>query len=236
MMVIPAIDLRGGRCVRLVQGDRARELLYSDDPVAVARHWAAQGARWLHVVDLDGAFAGRPVHLELIRAIAAATSLPVQVGGGFRTPADLGAGLRAGAARIIVGTSAPALAAEAARLGDQIVASVDVKDGQVTEQGWTVQTGRDPVAAARTLIELGFLRLIYTDAQRDGTLQGLDAETVRHFVRAVGVPVIAAGGIASEADLDALASTGVEGVIVGRALYEGRIDLRTAARFDGAPC
>jgi phosphoribosylformimino-5-aminoimidazole carboxamide ribotide isomerase len=236
MMVIPAIDLRGGRCVRLVQGDRSRELLYSDDPVAVARHWAAQGARWLHVVDLDGAFAGRPVHLELIRAITAAASVPVQVGGGFRTPADLGAGLDAGARRIIVGTSAPALAAEASRLGDRVVASVDVKDNQVTEHGWTVQTGRDPITAARTLIDLGFSRLIYTDARRDGTLQGIDAEAVRQFVREVGVPVIAAGGIASQADLAALASTGVEGVIVGRALYEGRIDLRTAARFDGAPC
>ncbi len=236
MMVIPAIDLRGGRCVRLVQGDRARELLYSADPIAVARHWAGQGARWLHVVDLDGAFAGRPVHLELIRAIAAAASIPVQVGGGFRTPADIAAGLNAGAARIILGTAAPVLAAEAARLGDRVIASVDVKDGQVTEHGWTVQTGRDPLAAARSLIELGFTRLIYTDARRDGTLEGIDAEAVRHFVREVGVPVIAAGGIASEADLAALASTGVEGVIVGRALYEGRVDLRTAARFDGAPC
>ncbi len=236
MMVIPAIDLRGGRCVRLIQGDRAHELLYSDDPVAVARHWAGQGARWLHVVDLDGAFAGRPVQLDLIRAIAAATSLPVQVGGGFRTSADLAAGFDAGASRIILGTAAPALAAEAARLGDRVVASIDVKDGQVTEQGWTVQTGQDPLAAARSLIELGFSRLIYTDARRDGTLEGIDAEAVRHFVREVGVPVIAGGGIASEADLAALASTGVEGVIVGRALYEGRIDLRAAARFDGAPC
>ncbi|OLC29575.1 MAG: 1-(5-phosphoribosyl)-5-[(5-phosphoribosylamino)methylideneamino]imidazole-4-carboxamide isomerase [Armatimonadetes bacterium 13_1_40CM_64_14] len=236
MMVIPAIDLRGGRCVRLIQGDRAHELLYSDDPVAVARHWAGQGARWLHVVDLDGAFAGRPVQLDLIRAIAAATSLPVQVGGGFRTSADLAAGFHAGASRIILGTAAPALAAEATRLGDRVVASVDVKDGQVTEQGWTVQTGREPTAAARSLIEMGFSRLIYTDARRDGTLEGIDAEAVRHFAREVGVPVIAAGGIASEADLAALASTGVEGVIVGRALYEGRIDLRAAARFDGAPC
>lgn len=236
MMVIPAIDLRGGRCVRLIQGDRARELLYSDNPVAVARHWAAQGARWLHIVDLDGAFAGRPVHLELIKAIVAATSLPVQVGGGFRTPADIGAGLDAGASRIIVGTSAPTLAAEVVRFGNRLVASIDVKDGQVTAQGWTVQTGRDPVAAARTLIELGFSRLIYTDARRDGTLQGIDPNAVRRFVREVGVPVIAAGGIASEADLAALASTGVEGVIVGRALYEGRIDLRTVGRFDGAPC
>lgn len=236
MMVIPAIDLRGGRCVRLIQGDRARELLYSDNPVAVARHWAAQGARWLHIVDLDGAFAGRPVHLELIKAIVAATSLPVQVGGGFRTPADIGAGLDAGASRIIVGTSAPTLAAEVVRFGNRLIASIDVKDGQVTAQGWTVQTGRDPVAAARTLIELGFSRLIYTDARRDGTLQGIDPNAVRRFVREVGVPVIAAGGIASEADLAALASTGVEGVIVGRALYEGRIDLRTVGRFDGAPC
>jgi phosphoribosylformimino-5-aminoimidazole carboxamide ribotide isomerase len=236
MMVIPAIDLRGGRCVRLVQGDRARELVYSDDPVAVARHWAAQGARWLHVVDLDGAFAGRPVHLEIIKAITGTTSLPVQVGGGFRTLADLDAGLGAGAARIILGTSAIGLGAHAARLGDRVAASVDVKDGQVTEQGWEVLTGRDPVAAARTLTALGYPRLIYTDARRDGTMEGVDPEAVRRFVREVGVPVIAAGGIASEADLDALASTGVEGVIVGRALYEGRIDLRTAARFDATPC
>lgn len=236
MMVIPAIDLRGGRCVRLIQGDRARELLYSDDPVAVAAHWEAQGARWLHVVDLDGAFAGRPVHLELIKAIAAATSLPVQVGGGFRTASDISAGLDAGASRIIVGTSAPALAAEVARFGDRLAASVDVRDGQVTEQGWTVQTGRDPLTAARTLIKVGFSRLVYTDARRDGTLQGIDAEAVGRFVREVGVPVIAAGGIATETDLAALASTGVEGVIVGRALYEGRIDLRTVGRFDAAPC
>jgi phosphoribosylformimino-5-aminoimidazole carboxamide ribotide isomerase len=236
MMVIPAIDLRGGRCVRLIQGDRARELLYSDDPIAVAAHWEAQGARWLHVVDLDGAFAGRPVQLELIKAIVAATSLSVQVGGGFRTASDIEAGLDAGASRIIVGTSAPALAAEVARFGDRLAASVDVKDGQVTEQGWTVQTGRDPLTAARTLIKVGFSRLVYTDARRDGTLQGIDAEAVGRFVREVGVPVIAAGGIATETDLAALASTGVEGVIVGRALYEGRIDLRTVGRFDAAPC
>lgn len=236
MIVIPAIDLRGGRCVRLVQGDSARELAYSDDPVTVARRWADQGARWLHVVDLDGAFAGRPLQLDLIRSITQATTLPVQVGGGFRTTGDVDAGFAAGAARIILGTSAMALAAQTARWGDRLAAAVDVKEGQVTEHGWTVQTGQDPLEAARRLVALGFQRLVYTDAQRDGTLQGINATVIRQFVRAVGVPVIAAGGVGSQADLAALASTGVEGVIVGRALYEGRIDLRAAGQLNGAPC
>ncbi len=237
MIIFPAIDLRGGRCVRLIQGDRARELVYADDPVAVARHWTTQGARWLHVVDLDGAFAGHPVHLDLIRAIAAASQVPVQVGGGFRTLQDVEAGLAAGAARIILGTSAIALGARVAQFGDRVAAALDVKEGQVAAQGWTVLTGRDPVAVAHTLGALGFRRFIYTDAGRDGTLGGADADAVRRFVREVNAPVIAAGGITSDADLTALASTGVEGIIVGRALYEGRIDLRTvAARMAAKPC
>lgn len=230
MLIIPAIDIRGGRCVRLVRGEASRELVYADDPVEVAIRWAAAGARWLHVVDLDGAFSGRPVHLEIVRSVVRSAGIPVQVGGGFRRLADVAAGVNAGAARVILGTAARSLAREAARrFVDRIAVAIDVKDGDVAVEGWTARLGQDAVTLAGDLVSAGIRRFIYTDATRDGTLRGPNVAAIRDFVSATPVPVIAAGGIGADDDLAALAGTGVEGVIVGRALYEGRVDLRAVA-------
>lgn len=238
MVIIPAIDVRNGRTVRLVQGDVRQERVYADDPVAVARRWTAEGARWLHVVDLDGAFAGHPVHLDLVRTIADPADVRVQVGGGFRTVEDIEAGLAAGASRVIVGTSGMALGATlAARFGTRLAVSLDVKDGRLVVQGWTEVTSFDPIAVGRTLASQGVARFILTNVTRDGTLAGPDVDGVRAFTRAVGVPVIAAGGISSNDDVIALAANGVEGVIVGRALYDGRVDLGALlARWRAPAC
>lgn len=236
MLIIPAIDIRNGRCVRLVQGDARREVAYADDPVAVATGWARQGARWLHVVDLDGALAGHPRHLDLVGAIVAETRVPVQVGGGFRTFQDIEAGLRAGAARVIVGTAALRLGEELGRrYGERVAASLDFKDGGIAVKGWTKVVESDPIMLGRQLTARGIRRFIVTSVKRDGTLAGPDVDGVRAFMRAVDVPVIAAGGIASNADVIALAELGVEGVIVGRALYEGRVDLAALLARGAAP-
>ncbi len=225
MEIIPAIDLRGGRCVRLLQGDPARMIVYGDDPVAVARRWIGEGAQRLHVVDLDGAFAGHPVQLALVEAIAR-LGVPVQVGGGFRTIEDLEAGFASGADRVILGTAALTLAAAAAsRFGPCLVASIDTKDGQTAVGGWTVATGVDPISLAMSLKARGIRRFIYTDIARDGMLTGPAVAALRTFVSTIAVPVMAAGGVATTADVDALDGTGVEGVIIGRALYEGHITL-----------
>lgn len=225
MLIIPAIDIKGGRCVRLLQGDPQRQITYGEDPVAVARKWAGAGAAWLHVVDLDGAFTGRPGNLDLLRRIVK-VGVPVQTGGGFRTMADVQAGVAAGAARVVLGTSAAALAGAAVeRYGERIVVAVDVRDGVPVTHGWTQPAEWDAVLFARSLVRSGVRRFIYTDVGRDGMLAGPGADRIREFVRAVECPVIAAGGVASTEDLRALEVTGVEGVIVGRALYEGRLAL-----------
>jgi len=224
MLIIPAIDIRGGKAVRLLQGDGARAIAYDDSPVVWAERWVALGARWLHVVDLDGVLAGRPVHLDLLRAICSC-GVPVQSGGGFRTPEDINAALAAGAARVIIGTAAVDLAAELGRLGERVAVSLDVRHGKVALRGWTEQTAIDAVELAADLRSKGIRRFIYTDISRDGMLTGPNVAAVRSFVQAAGTPVIAAGGIASTEDLVTLSCTGVEGAIVGRALYEGQIDL-----------
>ncbi len=236
MLVIPAIDIRSGSAVRLLQGDGSRTLVYGDDPLAWARRWVSLGAELLHVVDLDGAFAGRPVHLELVRQICAC-GVPVQAGGGFRTMESIEAALEAGVARVVVGTAARDLGSAFQRLGDRVAVSLDVRGGRVALRGWTEQTTMNAVALAADLRAHGVTRFIYTDIARDGMLVGPDVEAMRAFVNAAGVSVIAAGGIASDADLAAVAGTGVEGVIVGRALYEGRIDLASAVRrWSVVPC
>lgn len=224
MLVIPAVDILGGRTVRLVRGNAARRVDYGDDPVGWARRWVEMGAIWVHVVDLDGAFTGRPAHLGLLREICGLGAW-VQTGGGFRTMDDLDAAFSAGAARVIVSTAAAELAPMVAPLGDRVAVSIDVWHGSVALQGWRRQTGMGAGALAARLRAQGIRRFIYTDIGRDGALSGPDVEALRCFVISAGVPVIAAGGVASEEDLEALAQTGVEGVIVGRALYEGRVHL-----------
>lgn len=236
MLVIPAIDIRAGRVVRLQQGDRRREQVYGDDPVRWALRFRDLGASWLHVVDLDGAFQGRPMHLALVREIAA-LGIPVQLGGGFRSVESIEAGLATGASRIIVGTAARALGAALAGFGEHVVVSLDARGGRVAVEGWERQTAVGVDGLARELRDAGVRRFIYTDIDRDGMLAGPNLDALAAFVRTAGVPVIAAGGVSGPADLDAAAAAGVEGVVVGRAVYEGRLDLRDAlARWSAARC
>ena len=237
MEIIPALDIREGHCVRLLQGDPRRMIVYADDPLEAARRWVGEGAQRLHVVDLDGAFEGHPIHLPLVEAIAR-LGVPVQVGGGFRTLDDLEAGLAAGAERVVLGTAAQTLAADAAgRFGARVVASIDAKNGHAAMAGWTVDSGVDPIQLATSLQASGIRRFIYTDIARDGMLNGPAVEALRVFVSALEAPVVAAGGVSSPADVEALEGTGVEGVIIGRAIYEERVNLPAMlARWGGSRC
>jgi phosphoribosylformimino-5-aminoimidazole carboxamide ribotide isomerase len=234
MEIIPAVDIRGGRCVRLYQGDFQRETVFGDDPVAVARSWQDAGATRLHVVDLDGAREGRPANAQVVRRLIQALSIPVQVGGGLRDRQSIGGYLEAGVDRVVLGTVAvkdPSLLAEAiAEHGQRIVVAVDARVGMVAIEGWREET---PLSAAQLMSELaakGVPRFIYTDALRDGTLQGPDLAAVVTVLARVGVPVIYAGGVSSIADLVRLASLEVEGAIIGQALYTGAVDFQQALK------
>ena len=236
-VILPAVDLRGGRCVRLYQGDYARETVFGDDPVAVARRWQQLGAAWLHVVDLDGARAGRPVQLELVRAMAEATGLQIQLGGGLRSLADVECAIRAGAARVVLGTAAVGAGPGPARdfrlgclerFGSSIVVGLDARDGKLAIRGWTESTALDAFELAAALHQEGFERIVYTDIQRDGALSGPNIEHLRRLTRLSGLRVVASGGISSLDDLAAARRVGAEGAIVGQALYTGSIDLPAA--------
>ncbi len=233
LLVIPAIDIKGGRCVRLTQGRPDAVTLYAEDPPATARQWAAEGASWLHVVDLDGAWQGHPVHTDLIRRVIAAAGIPVQVGGGLRTDADIDQTLRAGAARVIVGTRAldgrNALEHLARRFGDRIALALDVYEGRLCANGWVRETDRQASDVVAEAEAVGIRTLICTDTRRDGMLRGINGEWIEQVCRACKAAVIASGGIASSADISALRSLGcpnLAGVIVGKALYEGTVTLR----------
>ena len=235
MLVMPAIDLREGRCVRLYQGRIEAETVYSTDPVAVARGWVERGARWLHVVDLDGAFAGRPRNLEVIAAIIRAAGVPVQVGGGIRSLESLAGVLAAGASRVVLGTVAitnPEVVAMAVeRYGERVVVGIDSLDGQVAIEGWEATVARGAVEFARQMASLGVTRAVFTDIGRDGTLQGPNIAATREMARSGGLKIIASGGIASLDDLrklKELAAEGVEGAILGRSLYNGNFTLEEA--------
>ena len=236
MLVIPALDLRGGRLVRLWQGDYRRETVYGDDPVAVARTFAALGAPRLHVVDLDGAREGRPVHRALIRQLVAAVPVPVQVGGGIRDAATAEAYLEDGAAAVIFGTVAvrrPEVVAQvAARYPGRVLVSLDLKDGRPAVEGWTATAG--PLSVLEALQAAGVTELIVTDTGRDGTLAGVDPAVFRPFLQA-GFRVIAAGGVRDVDDVARLRQAGLAGVITGRALYEGTLDLKEALAAAAAP-
>ncbi len=239
--VIPAVDLRGGRCVRLTRGEYGAETVYGDDPAEVAAGWVAQGARRLHLVDLDGAREGRPVHLEVLRAVAR-LGVPVQFGGGLRTLADVERCLAAGASWAIVGTRAladPGFLAEARRcFGDALLVSLDVRAGRVMVAGWREEAGLTMAQALHLLGEAGQREIIVTDVGRDGTLGGVD-ESLFPAVARLGFTVTAAGGVGSLADVEALADLArrlgeegapgrLAGVVVGKALYEGRLSLPAA--------
>ncbi len=240
LTLYPAIDLKEGRCVRLRRGEMAEATVYADDPAAQARSFAEAGCRWLHVVDLDGAFAGKSVNTEAVRAILASVSIPVQLGGGIRDMAAIEAWLGAGIARVILGSAAaknPGLVREACRAHpDRIAIGIDARDGRVATEGWAEISAMTALDLARRLEDAGAAALIYTDIARDGMLQGLNIEQTLELARAVATPVIASGGVAGIADIEALlpyADT-LNGVIVGRALYDGRLSLAGAlARLAG---
>jgi phosphoribosylformimino-5-aminoimidazole carboxamide ribotide isomerase len=230
---IPAIDIRDGRCVRLVQGDYGRETVYGDDPAEMARHWQAEGARRLHVVDLDAARSGRRDNAARIRRVLAAVDIPVQVGGGVRSLDTARALLADGVDRVVVGS---ALAEEPARAAEwvdalsspRLVVAVDARAGRVAVHGWLETTELDTVSFARHLTLAGVERVLYTDIGRDGMLSGPDLDGTRALVDQAGLHVLGSGGVASVEHLRALASVGAEGAIIGTALYDGRLALGDA--------
>lgn len=230
--VIPSIDIRGGRCVRLRQGDYAAETVYDDDPLAVARRWVAQGARRLHLVDLDAARTGTPVHRDLIAAIVREAGIPVQVGGGIRDAATARAYLEMGVARVVLGTAAvrdPDLVAWlVARDPEAVIVAVDARDGVVRTEGWTVTSAVTAVALAERMTALGVRRFLYTDIARDAMLDEPNYAALTELVRSTSAAVIAAGGVARVEHLPHLAASGAEGAIIGTALYTGAIDLPAA--------
>ena len=233
MIIIPAIDLKDGRCVRLRQGRADDAKVYSENPVDMARHWVAEGGQYLHVVDLDGAFQGRPVHLDRIRDIVAAISIPVEVGGGLRTDADIQAVLDAGVARAIIGTRAladgPALERLADRFGERLAVGIDARDGFVQVKGWVETTGVRATDLAVRADRLGIRTLIFTDTATDGMMRGVNAPAIDALCAAVQCQVIASGGVSSADDvvaLRALQRPNLLGAIVGKALYEGAVHLR----------
>jgi phosphoribosylformimino-5-aminoimidazole carboxamide ribotide isomerase len=232
-LVIPAIDLKAGRCVRLLQGRAEAETVFSDDPVGMARRWEAEGAPRLHIVDLDGAFGGGPAQIGIIGAIARAISIPIEVGGGLRTAVHIEAVLEAGARWAIVGTRAaldPRFLGEAcSRFEQRIIVGVDASDGRVAVDGWTRILDLDAVALARDAAAAGAAAVIYTDIARDGTQVGPNVWSTEAVARAAGIPVFASGGVGSLEDIRQVAGIpGVHGVIVGRALYTGAVSLRDA--------
>jgi phosphoribosylformimino-5-aminoimidazole carboxamide ribotide isomerase len=232
VIVYPAIDIRGGRCVRLVEGDFARETVYDADPVTAARRWADAGAEWLHVVDLDGAVAGAPVNHETIGRLRQAVDLPMQVGGGLRRLDDIERLLASGVTRAILGTVAlrePELVhAAVAQWGDRIAVGLDARDGKLAASGWLEQSEVGAIAAAQQLAAAGVATFIFTDISRDGQLSGPNLASLGELIEAVDAAIIASGGIGTLADLRATAQVGAGGTIVGRALYDHRIDLREA--------
>jgi len=232
MEIIPAIDILGGRCVRLYQGDYARETVFSEDPVAMARRWEEEGAPRLHLIDLDGARAGEPVNAEVIERVVCGVNIPCQVGGGIRSLNTVLRYLEMGVQRIILGTAAvraQTLVAEACyRYPGSIIVGVDARGGQAAISGWLERSEEKAEALMARLVELGVPRFIYTDIARDGTLKGPNFAALDRAVQAVRVPVIASGGIATLDHLRRLTRTKVEGAILGVALYHGELTLPEA--------
>jgi len=246
MIVIPAIDLKGGACVRLEQGLMEKDTVYSTDPGATARIWQDKGGEMIHIVDLDGAFAGVPVNGEAIRAIVAAVSVPTQLGGGIRDLATIEAYLELGVSRVILGTVAkenPELVREACRkFPGRIVVGIDAKNGFVAVRGWADVTEKKATELAREMEGFGVEAIIYTDIARDGMMQGPNLEATRRLAESIRIPVIASGGISSLKDIEnllAVESSGVTGAITGKAIYTGALDLAEAValtRRRRTPC
>ena len=235
MLIIPAIDLKDGRCVRLFQGEMDKETVYFEDPVAAAQHWVAEGATFLHIVDLNGAVEGRPVHTKEVEAICKQPGLSVELGGGLRSIESVQVALDLGAARVVIGTAAhdnaDFLRALCKKFPGRIVVGIDARQGKVAVKGWTETTAMDAVELARRCQGDGTARIIYTDISRDGTREGVNVEETLKIARAVKIPIIASGGVSTLDDIRELLpleKEGVEGVIVGRALYAGAFTLQEA--------
>jgi len=238
MILFPAIDLKGGQCVRLKLGDMSQATVFNDDPAAQAKEFEAQGFRWLHLVDLDGAFAGKPVNAAAVEAILAAITIPVQLGGGIRDMGMIETWLGKGIRRVILGTVAlrdPDLVKQAChRFPGRIAVGIDAKAGKVAVEGWAETSELTTLDLARRFEDAGVAALIFTDVDRDGVLKGLNIEATLMLARAVSIPVIASGGLASLADIERLLEPDcaiLEGAISGRALYDGRLDARTALKL-----
>jgi phosphoribosylformimino-5-aminoimidazole carboxamide ribotide isomerase len=236
MILYPAIDLKDGQCVRLLRGEMASATVFGTDPAAQARAFEAAGCRWLHLVDLNGAFEGRPVNAAAVEAVLAAVTVPVQLGGGIRDRGTLEGWLERGVARVILGTVAlrqPELVRVAARAHPgRVAVGIDARGGRVAVEGWAETTAVLAPDLARRFEDAGVAAIVYTDIDRDGALEGPNVAATAALARAVTIPVIASGGIASLDDLRALKATGViAGAISGRALYEGRIEVAAAVRL-----
>lgn len=237
MILFPAIDLKEGRCVRLRHGDMAQATIYNNDPTAQARSFEAAGFEWLHIVDLDGAFAGAPRNAEAVAAILGSISIPLQLGGGIRDLPRIEDWLGRGVRRVILGTAAlrdPDLVQQACRLfPGRIVVGIDAKGGQVAVQGWAETTKLSTIELAQRFLDCGVAAIVFTDIDRDGVLTGLNIESTLDLARRVPIPVIASGGLASMADIERLCQPDcaiLEGAITGRALYDGRIEAAAALR------
>jgi phosphoribosylformimino-5-aminoimidazole carboxamide ribotide isomerase len=238
MLIIPAIDLKEGKCVRLQQGLMEKATVYSDDPAGMAKHWEAEGAELLHVVDLDGAFAGSPRNLAAITAIRNAIKIPIEVGGGIRDMSTIRKLVSIGIDRIILGTAAienPAFVREACeKFPGKIIVGIDAKDGMVAIKGWAEVTRVKAVDLAVQMQDYGVIAVIYTDIKRDGMLSGPNIEATRALAEALHIPVIASGGVHTMKDIENLLAvrySGVSGVITGKAIYSGSLDLREAIIF-----
>jgi phosphoribosylformimino-5-aminoimidazole carboxamide ribotide isomerase len=235
MLIIPAIDLKDGRCVRLFQGEMDKETVYFENPLDAARHWVDEGAMFLHIVDLNGAVEGRPVHTQEIAAICKQSGLKVELGGGLRSLGAVETALNLGVLRVVIGTAAYSnaefLKTLCKRFPGKIVVGIDARQGKVAVKGWKETTSMDAVELAKRCEQDGASRIIYTDISRDGTRQGVNVEEILKIARSVKVPIIASGGVATLDDirqLIPLEQEGVEGVIVGRALYVRAFGLRDA--------
>ncbi len=238
MIVFPAIDIRGGKCVRLTEGRFDKETIFADEPVDMAVRWENEGAEYLHLVDLDGALAGKPVNLEVIAAIIRSVRIPVQLGGGIRTLDTIAQLLEVGVKRVILGSIAvkqPELVAAACKkYGDRIVVGIDARDGLAAVEGWGIAGGIGAEELAKKMAEVGVARIIYTDISRDGTLSGVNVPATAALAKASGIPVIASGGVRDLTDMKAVkqaAGDGIEGVIVGKAIYTGSLQLADAIRL-----
>lgn len=233
MLIIPAIDIKNGKYVRLTQGDFSREIIYGDNPAEVAKSWEAQGAKMIHLVDLDGAKDGKLSNIEAIQAVIKAIKVPLQIGGGIRSRESVSKLLDLGVSRVIIGTmifeNEELLKDLISQYSSQIIISLDARDGILVKSGWLESTEKNLIETAKYLEKIGVKRFIFTDVIKDGTLTSPNYEAIKNLLANVAVPLIIAGGISSVSDIQKLKDLGVEGVIIGKALYEGKIKLEEVA-------